>query len=743
MSAVENMESVNMSSLKGLPIHTEDQISPSSTWELDMPWNSFSASPNRKPTVAAESLSAKLSSRTKKSVEEISEESSRRMEHAEEARAARLAEEASRLQMEHEKAAAARHRIYSEAQVEAEEVRKRQEKKEEHAEEIRKAHATQEAQRLTKERERAEGVRQRQKEEAVHGEKPQEEAAQGEMTRITEETLLPTAAADAQHLIPQFTGPDLSGKDLTWTEEKVLQIDPLSWSTPTKPKKGESSSSVSPEGQAMHAKLSARKRKPVEEIAAEATRRMEQAAAQKSALEAAETARLGRDRERGQAVRDRLVADTNSQDQETKRKQSAAAELRKRRAAEADTRLKRQQERRQQAKGRQAAAVRTFGDAKLDDDDKINLLQHVKSNNVNAIKALLDSGDLDRLRNYQNHHGDSALILAAWYGHTEIVEQLLFVNADPNLINCDGNPAINCAAYRGHLELVNLLIDEEAEVDMPDSVTGKTALIKAAYSGHADVCEALLDAGAEVDCADDQGYTGLAFAASFGHREVMKVLLQAGAETNMQDQFGITPLIHAAARGDSFGVCALLEYGARADVLDVEGKTALHYAESNGFHAIVEELALSEVSMPADRSYEDAAMEKMTTQVMTPRIAGNATSRSGNVTQRLDGGLTQRMTPRTPVIAQPEAKLSTGLTPRGMPPPRAPLSRMNKNMGTEEVAARIANSKPVAITVAKMADFAKKGEDLASLKYLTKKLFNLSLLLDQETRSSDHIYPKF
>jgi len=353
---------------------------------------------------------------------------------------------------------------------------------------------------------------------------------------------------------------------------------------------------------------------------------------------------------------------------------------------------------------------------------------------VAAIKALFDTGDLDRLRNYQNHHGDSALILAAWYGHTEIVEQLLFVNADPNLINCDGNPAINCAAYRGHLELVSLLIDEEAEVDMPDSVTGKTALVKAAYSGHADVCEALLDAGAEVDTADDQGYTALAFAASFGHREVLKVLLEAGAETNVQDQFGITPLIHAAARGDSFGVCALLEYGARADLLDVEGKTALHYAESNGFHAIVEELAQSEMAAPMDRSWEEQAMEKMTTSVMTPRIAGNdRSSTNGDITQRLDGGMTQRMTPRTPVIAQPEATVTMT--------PREPLSGMSRNLGNP-IAERIATTKPVHITVAQMTKFA-QGQDAGSLKYLTKKLFNLSLLLDQETRSSDHIYPKF
>ena len=58
--------------------------------------------------------------------------------------------------------------------------------------------------------------------------------------------------------------------------------------------------------------------------------------------------------------------------------------------------------------------LRTFGDTTLDDDGKLSFLQHVKNNEVGTLHDLLMTGDLDRLRNYQNHYGDSALILSAW-----------------------------------------------------------------------------------------------------------------------------------------------------------------------------------------------------------------------------------------------------------------------------------------------------------------------------------------
>ena len=81
----------------------------------------------------------------------------------------------------------------------------------------------------------------------------------------------------------------------------------------------------------------------------------------------------------------------------------------------------------------------------------------IKENKLSALQEMAASGELGRLRNFQNHYGDSALILAAWYGHLDIAKLLLDVNADVDIANCDGNTALNCAAYRGHASMVELL----------------------------------------------------------------------------------------------------------------------------------------------------------------------------------------------------------------------------------------------------------------------------------------------
>lgn len=156
--------------------------------------------------------------------------------------------------------------------------------------------------------------------------------------------------------------------------------------------------------------------------------------------------------------------------------------------------------------------------------------------------------------------GDTALILAAWYGHIEITRLLIGSHADVDATNCDGNCALNCAAYHGFMDVAMLLIDAGATIDVCDNVTGKTALIKAAYVGHENVADVLLRAGADRDAVDNQGYTALAFSTSFNHLGVLEVLLAAKANPNIQDEFGITPLIHSAARG-----CACL-YSPQASV---------------------------------------------------------------------------------------------------------------------------------------------------------------------------------
>ena len=103
------METVDVAAIHAMNAAPDDQISPNSTWELDMPWDTWSGSPAKKTTDSPGKL--RLDSYHKKTEEEIRADSYRRQEHAETARKERAQEEAERLAKEHAKAEQAKQRI--------------------------------------------------------------------------------------------------------------------------------------------------------------------------------------------------------------------------------------------------------------------------------------------------------------------------------------------------------------------------------------------------------------------------------------------------------------------------------------------------------------------------------------------------------------------------------------------------------------------------------------------------------
>lgn len=100
---------------------------------------------------------------------------------------------------------------------------------------------------------------------------------------------------------------------------------------------------------------------------------------------------------------------------------------------------------------------------------KINEIIHaIKNGDTEQVESLLENGA----------DGQTALIWASWYGHTETVEMILMKGVDVN------------AKDR----------------------KGRTALILASESGHALVVEKLLENGADVNAPNDRGYTPLMLA---------------------------------------------------------------------------------------------------------------------------------------------------------------------------------------------------------------------------------------
>ena len=77
-----------------------------------------------------------------------------------------------------------------------------------------------------------------------------------------------------------------------------------------------------------------------------------------------------------------------------------------------------------------------------------------KTGNLEITKRLIAKG---AIVNTQNRTGETALMYAAWRGHSEIVEFLIEHHADATLKNRQGDTALTLAESKGHLDIVRML----------------------------------------------------------------------------------------------------------------------------------------------------------------------------------------------------------------------------------------------------------------------------------------------
>jgi ankyrin repeat protein len=71
------------------------------------------------------------------------------------------------------------------------------------------------------------------------------------------------------------------------------------------------------------------------------------------------------------------------------------------------------------------------------------------------VKLLLDKGANVNVK--ENRNGATPLIVAAFEGNKEVIEQLLAKGADIDAKDNEGNTALSLASARGHTAVVELL----------------------------------------------------------------------------------------------------------------------------------------------------------------------------------------------------------------------------------------------------------------------------------------------
>ena len=180
-----------------------------------------------------------------------------------------------------------------------------------------------------------------------------------------------------------------------------------------------------------------------------------------------------------------------------------------------------------------------------------DLLQGAMEGNTALVKRSIEQrAELET----KNEEGETALILAAWYGSPEIVILLLENGANVNAQDKLGFTAIAKASSLGvgrHYEIVELLIQASANVNLKTK-DGRSPFILAIINGHRELSNVLKRAGAK----DEPYFTGeetnleLLAAARLGNLNRVQYVMFFKPNINANDDLGMNSLMYSARNGN-------------------------------------------------------------------------------------------------------------------------------------------------------------------------------------------------
>ena len=172
--------------------------------------------------------------------------------------------------------------------------------------------------------------------------------------------------------------------------------------------------------------------------------------------------------------------------------------------------------------------------------DPITFGYAVERDDLRTVTRWLDEG-LDP--EYQAAHIGTGLMVAAWYGHIEMMALFVERGADVRRSNRNGEQPLQLAAWGGHLEAMRWLLEHGAPLEREGNNWG--ALHYAVFNGHQQLVEDLIARGANVNALSPNLSTPLILAAREGRDEVARRLLESGADATARNDWGDSALTMA------------------------------------------------------------------------------------------------------------------------------------------------------------------------------------------------------
>lgn len=195
-------------------------------------------------------------------------------------------------------------------------------------------------------------------------------------------------------------------------------------------------------------------------------------------------------------------------------------------------------------------------------------------------------------------NGDSALTIAKWHGHDEIVALLSRAGArdETYYTTLSNDEALVKAAMIGDLAKIKVLVAQSANVNYRDKNSGVTPLATAVYYGNLDIVRTLVGNGADVNHRPwglkeqriasssvtfkerellrtiARGDTALIIAAQKNSIEIASYLIEKGARISVANRKKETPSLIVVRNGNAAFMTLLLDNGVDPDRARIERK---------------------------------------------------------------------------------------------------------------------------------------------------------------------------